>query len=69
MITILVLWAIFGFAIHLFANQLNEWTLFNLPLGYFMAGQGSLIVFIVLIFWFARAQHGIDRDVNVSEMD
>ena len=37
------------------------------PLGFYMAAQGSLIVFVVQIFWFAHAQNQIDREHGVHE--
>ena len=44
MITCLVIWAIFGFGVHLFATQLNQIVILGFPLGFYMAAQGSLIV-------------------------
>ena len=69
MIISLVIWAIFGFGIHLFARPLNEIVIFGFPLGFYMAAQGSLIVFVVQIFWFARRQDAIDRECGVAEVD
>jgi putative solute:sodium symporter small subunit len=69
MITALIIWAIFGFAIHFFAPALNEIVILGFPLGFYMAAQGSLIAFVVLIFWFARAQDNIDRECGVAETD
>jgi putative solute:sodium symporter small subunit len=69
MITSMVIWAIFGFAIHAFAPVLNEIVILGFPLGFYMAAQGSLIVFVVLIFWFARRQDAIDRESGVAEAD
>jgi putative solute:sodium symporter small subunit len=69
MITCMVIWAIFGFGIHMFARPLNEIVIFGFPLGFYMAAQGSLIVFVVLIFWFARRQDAIDRECGVAESD
>jgi putative solute:sodium symporter small subunit len=69
MITCLVIWAIFGFGIHLFASALNQIVILGFPLGFYMAAQGSLIIFVVLIFWFARKQDQIDRECGVAEAD
>jgi putative solute:sodium symporter small subunit len=46
---------------------LNEFTFLSFPLGYYMAAQGSLIVFVVLIFWFASRQNQIDEEFGVAE--
>lgn len=67
MIRTLVIWFIFSFAIHWFASELNGVSFFGFPLGFYMAAQGSLIAFVVLIFWFAHAQHKIDVECGVSE--
>jgi putative solute:sodium symporter small subunit len=69
MIVSLAIWAIFGFGVHLFAPALNEIVVLGFPLGFYMAAQGSLIVFVVLIFWFARRQDAIDRECGVAETD
>jgi putative solute:sodium symporter small subunit len=41
----------------------------NFPLGFYMAAQGSLIAFVVMLFVFARQQDKIDRDCGVAEDD
>jgi putative solute:sodium symporter small subunit len=69
MVTVLVIWAFFGFVVHIFVRPLNEIIIAGFPLGYYMAAQGSLIAFVVLIFWFARRQEAIDRDAGVAEPD
>lgn len=60
-------WFFFSFVIHFFAPALNGVKFFGFPLGYYMAAQGSLIAFMVLIFWFCAAQEKLDRDFGVSE--
>ena len=67
MFTILGLWVFFGFIVHLFAVQLNTIKIFGFPLGFYMAAQGSLIAFVVLIFWYAHRQNQIDEEFGVSE--
>lgn len=65
--TSLAIWAIFGFVIHFFARELNQITFLGFPLGFYMAAQGSLIVFVVQIFWFAWKQNKIDEECGVAE--
>lgn len=67
MIITLALWFIFSFVVHWFANALNTMTFMNFPLGYYMAVQGSEIIFVVILFWFAYAQHKIDQDTGFAE--
>ena len=63
----LAVWFVFSFGIHFFARPLNEITFIGFPLGFYMAAQGSLIVFVVLIFWFAHKQNQIDEDAGLAE--
>ena len=64
-------WFFFGYIIHMFVNQLNKITIpvLDFPLGFYMAAQGSLIVFVVMLFMFARQQDKIDREFGVAEDD
>jgi putative solute:sodium symporter small subunit len=65
--TILALWFFFSFVIHIFAPQLNGIRIFGFPLGFYMAAQGSLIAFVALCFWNAKAQNKIDEEFGVSD--
>ena len=51
---VLGLWVFFSFVIHFFAKPLNGIVILGFPLGFYMAAQGSLIVFVVMLFWFAK---------------
>jgi putative solute:sodium symporter small subunit len=37
------------------------------PLGFYMAAQGSLIVFVVMLFVFAKQQDKIDKEFGFAE--
>lgn len=65
--TMLALWLFFSFIIHMFVKPLNAIVIAGFPLGFYMAAQGSLIVFVVMLFWFAKAQDKIDREEGVAE--
>jgi putative solute:sodium symporter small subunit len=63
----LVVWLFFSFVIHMFVNQLNTIKILGFPLGFYMAAQGSLIAFVVMLFIFAWRQDAIDRQEGVAE--
>lgn len=69
MFTMLALWFIFSFLIHFFVNSLNEIVILGFPLGFYMAAQGSLIIFVLMLFWFAARQDSIDRQHGMAEDD
>ena len=65
--TVLVIWFIFAFVVHWFADSLNAFSFLGFPLGFYMASQGSLAIFVILIFWLVRRQGAIDDEFGVSE--
>ena len=65
--TMMALWLVFSFVIHFFVNSLNSIVIAGFPLGFYMAAQGSLIVFVVMLFFFAKRQDTIDREEGVAE--
>ncbi len=65
--TCIGIWFVFSFLIHFFVHALNKIVILGFPLGFWMAAQGSLIVFVVLIFWFSSKQDQIDREHGVAE--
>lgn len=64
---ILAIWFVFSFLIHMIAPSLNGIHILGFPLGFYMASQGALIVFVVLCFWNASAQTKIDEEFGVSD--
>ena len=67
MILTLVIWFIFGYLIFMFGSSLNEGSFLGYPLAYYMCAQGSIIAFVVLIFWFANKQEKIDEEFGFQE--
>lgn len=66
-IVTLGIWFFFSFVIHFFANALNSISFLGWPMGFYMAAQGSLIVFVVLIFWTTSRQEKIDQEFGFAE--
>ena len=67
MIVHLAIWFVFSFVVHWFAADLNKVSFMHFPLGFYMAAQGSLIVFVVQLFVFSAQQDKIDRECGVAE--
>ena len=61
------LWLFFSFGIHFFVDALNGIKFLGFPLGFYMAAQGSLIAFVLMLFTFAKRQDTIDREEGVAE--
>ena len=65
---ILIIWFLVSFGAGiLFADMLNSIHLGGYPLGFWFAQQGSIYIFIELIFYYAKKMGDIDRRFNVQE--
>ena len=62
----LLIWVVVSFVINWLGETLNSATF---PGAYFMAGMGSQLVFVILVFWFAARQNHIDKKYGMSEGD
>jgi len=51
----------------MFADQMNTISLGGYPLGFWFAHQGSMYIFVGLIFWYAKKMGDIDRKFDVHE--
>ncbi len=65
---LLTIWFIvsFGFGI-LLVEPLNRFRFFGFPLGFWWAQQGSIFVFVLLVFAYAAIMRRIDRHFGVSD--
>lgn len=64
---LLIIWFIVSFGMVLFAETLAQYTFNGFPLHYFMGAQGSIIVFILLLFVNAYISDRIDEKYNLVE--
>jgi putative solute:sodium symporter small subunit len=63
----LAIWFFFSFVVHFFVLPLNNIVILGFPLGFYLAGQGSLIYFVLLIFWFASRHKILDEEYGDEE--
>lgn len=64
---VLALWGLLGLGLHVFSDNLNKLVILGFPLGFWLAGQGALIGFVVVIFWYTHRQNAIDEEFHLSE--
>lgn len=70
LVALLLPWAAVSFGAGiLFRPWLDQWRLpgSGFPLGFWFAQQGSMYVFIALIFYYAKKMGDIDRQFDVHE--
>ena len=66
---LLVVWFFATFVEGWYARDLNSVTFLGFPLGFYMSAQGSLIVYVVLIWIYARYMNNLDKEYDVDEGD
>ena len=64
---LLLIWFVVTFVMGYFAIPLAQITFFGWPLSFYMAAQGSLIVYVVLIWIYARYMNKLDIEYGVQE--
>ena len=65
---LLAIWFVVTFLISgLWASWLNRWTIIGFPLGYYMAAQGSLAIFVIEIAIYAWLMNKKDEEFGIRE--
>jgi len=65
---LLGIWAVVGYVFGiLLVNPLNNFSLGGFPLGFWFAQQGSIYVFVVLIFVYCYLMNKMDKEYDVHE--
>jgi putative solute:sodium symporter small subunit len=66
---LLAIWFVVTFVASFFARELNSIVVFGFPLGFYMGAQGSLIVYVLIIWYYARQMNKLDEEYGVHEGD
>src|SRR5262245_61287465 len=65
---LLVIWFVVTYIISgLMAGWLNNYTILGFPLGYYMAAQGSLAIFVIEIAVYAKLMNAKDEEYGIRE--
>ena len=63
---LLSIWFVVTYVVAFMARDLN-FTFFGWPFSFWMASQGSLIVYVVIIWYYARYMNKLDQEHGVAE--
>ena len=63
---LLTIWFLATFVMAWYARELNDLNFLG-PLGFYMAAQGSLLIFLAVIWYYARYMHHLDLEYGVDE--
>ena len=63
---LLVIWFVVTFVIGYFARELS-FSFFGWPFSFWVGAQGALVVYMLIIFFYARYMNNLDREYGVQE--
>lgn len=66
---LLFVWFLVTFVVPFYARELNAFVFFGFPLGFYMGAQGSLIVYLLIIWYYARYMNRLDQHYGGREAE
>lgn len=63
---LLAIWFVVTYVIGFFARELS-FSFFGWPFSFYMGAQGALIVYVLIIWFYARYMNNLDREYGVEE--
>ena len=64
---LLAIWFVVTYIVGWYARELNAITVFGFPLGFYMAAQGGLVLFLMIIWWYNRQMKKIDVEFGLED--
>ncbi len=64
---LLFIWFLVTFVLELFRARPQSFKFFGWPFAFWMAAQGSLVIYVVIIWYYARYMNELDLDYDVHE--
>lgn len=66
---LLAIWFVATFGVIWFARELNAISVAGFPLAFYMSAQGSLMVYLLIIWFYARRMEQLDQEYGVDERE
>lgn len=66
---LLGIWFVVTFVAGWYARELNDITILGFPLGFYMGAQGALVVYVLIIGYYALRMNKLDQEYGVHEGD
>lgn len=66
-VILLVIWFAVTFVMNWYAPELNRFTLFDFPLGFYMGAQGSLVIYLAIIWYYNRRMRRLDAEFGIDD--
>jgi putative solute:sodium symporter small subunit len=66
---LLAVWFAVTFGASYYARELNAYSFLGFPLGFYMGAQGCLLVYLVIIWFYARYMNRLDNALEEARAD
>ena len=63
---LLAIWFVVTFGVSYFARELS-FSFFGWPFSFWMGAQGALVVYVLIIWYYARYMNKLDQEFGVAE--
>ncbi len=64
---LLGIWFVVTFVVSYYAREFFSFTFFGWPFSFWMGAQGALIVYVIIVWYYARRMNKLDREYGVDE--
>lgn len=64
---LVVFWIFVNFGLTWFAREINDVTILGFPLGFYMAAQGTLVINLMIIWWYNRQMNILDTKYGIED--
>jgi putative solute:sodium symporter small subunit len=65
---LLAIWFIVTFVVGFYARELS-FNFFGWPFAFYMGAQGSLIIYILIIWYYSKTMNKLDQEFGVAEAE
>jgi putative solute:sodium symporter small subunit len=65
---LLAIWFIVTYVVGFYARELS-FNFFGWPFAFYMGAQGSLIIYILIIWYYSRTMNKLDQEFGVAEAE
>jgi len=64
---LLAVWFVVTFVVSFFARELSGLTIFGFPFGFYMGAQGALVIYVLIVWYYARYMNALDKEYTDQE--
>lgn len=64
---LLAIWFVVTYIVGFYARELSEIKIAGFPFSFYMGAQGALVIYVIIIFYYAARMNRMDKEYNVAE--